>query len=63
MEKAKTENKRMMSCKDCGNSISKKAEVCPHCGVRHNSHPVVVYNMWMILIGVIVFILFMALKK
>jgi uncharacterized OB-fold protein len=54
MEKAKTENKRMMSCKDCGNSISKKAEVCPHCGVRHNTHPVVLYNACFFVIGLFI---------
>jgi predicted amidophosphoribosyltransferase len=54
METAKTGNKRLMPCKDCGNSISKKAEVCPHCGVRHNSHPVVFYNVLMIGISLIV---------
>ena len=61
MEPAKQANKRMMPCKDCGSSISKKAEVCPHCGVRHNTHPVVFYNVVMITIGLFVgFFIFLA---
>ncbi|MDQ0890680.1 putative OB-fold protein [Paenibacillus sp. V4I9] len=61
MDATKTGNKRMMPCKDCGNSISKKAEVCPHCGVRHNTHPVVFYNVIMIIIGLIIgFLIFVS---
>ncbi len=54
MDATKTGNKRLMPCKDCENSISKKAEVCPHCGLRLNSHPVVFYNVLMIGIGLII---------
>ena len=25
---------RLISCKDCGHSVSKSAEVCPNCGKR-----------------------------
>ncbi|XID96206.1 zinc ribbon domain-containing protein [Paenibacillaceae bacterium WGS1546] len=50
----------MKPCTDCGNVISRRAEVCPHCGVRHNTHPVVFYNVIMIglvlLVGLFVFI-------
>jgi uncharacterized membrane protein YvbJ len=27
----------MVACKECGSSISSKAEVCPHCGITTKS--------------------------
>lgn len=60
MEKSKPANKRMKPCTDCGNVISSRAEVCPHCGVRHSSHPVVLFNVIMmgliLIIGIFIFI-------
>ena len=29
----------MTACKECNNSISTKAEVCPHCGFRRCNSP------------------------
>lgn len=41
----------MVKCKECGNQISKKAEKCPHCGVKRNKTSA---GAWVVLIIIIV---------
>lgn len=47
----------LIDCKECGKEVSRKAETCPHCGVRFKKQPTQYGCGTIILLGVVVVIL------
>lgn len=41
---------KLITCKDCGNSISKKAKTCPKCGAPTKSKPGCIQNLFSLII-------------
>jgi hypothetical protein len=43
----------LMHCEVCNKEISSKAEVCPNCGQRYKMHPVVSFQILLLILSVI----------
>ena len=45
---------KKIKCKECGKEISKKAEICPHCGCRVKSNTIKIIIICLIVIAILI---------